>query len=318
MLIFIDPTPAKPERAMESLAGCPYLHHVIDRIYYVGQGPFEDVGAAVDSLFRSALPETPQLVKVRATPAWAERQAVSRLRQIEDANDLEILESKDSHFILDIVVARGEVHAALYRVDGLSATNGLPVIADPRRRLEQRAVSKASWKLEELLERANLSLPPDALAIDLGAAPGSWTMLLSERVRRVVAVDPASLGVDALPQNVHHVRARAEDAMEEVADSLGGEGADLLLCDANAKWEISCDMMARMARLLKPRSFLVWTVKHFGYSGEKGTTSAELAAKALRQQLGGALAYEIWHLLANSQYERLVLARLLGHSFDKE
>ncbi|KAJ9523830.1 hypothetical protein QJQ45_020031, partial [Haematococcus lacustris] len=44
-------------------------------------------------------------------------------------------------------------------------------------------------------------------AIDVGAAPGSWTAYLARRCRRVVAVDPADLAPEvlALP-NVHHLR----------------------------------------------------------------------------------------------------------------
>src|SRR5437879_9646633 len=51
--------------------------------------------------------------------------------------------------------------------------------------------SRAAFKLLELLKRDGLARPGDSV-VDLGAAPGSWSQALAERVGRsgrVIAVD---------------------------------------------------------------------------------------------------------------------------------
>src|SRR5258705_2507321 len=66
--------------------------------------------------------------------------------------------------------------------------------------------SRAAFKLIELAERDNL-LRPGIAAVDLGAAPGSWSQVLRERLgpqARIVAVD--LLPQDGIPV-VHDLQA---------------------------------------------------------------------------------------------------------------
>ena len=54
-------------------------------------------------------------------------------------------------------------------------------------------------------------------AIDLGAAPGSWTALLAESYRCVIAVDPGELDPVVLARpNVHHVQLKSSDAGPDI------------------------------------------------------------------------------------------------------
>lgn len=69
----------------------------------------------------------------------------------------------------------------------------------PRLRLPAAAPSRSALKLEEALlrflgpEKRDRLLQPGMRAVDLGAAPGGWTWLLSRRGLRVTAVDNGAL-----------------------------------------------------------------------------------------------------------------------------
>lgn len=62
-----------------------------------------------------------------------------------------------------------------------------------RLRAGREQVSRAEFKLEELLQLFPLALPPRGRALDLGASPGGWTRLLRTYDLEVVAVDPGDL-----------------------------------------------------------------------------------------------------------------------------
>ena len=58
---------------------------------------------------------------------------------------------------------------------------------------EDEQISRTEFKLLEALEVFGLELPTGGTALDLGAAPGSWTRVLRQRGLRVVAVDATPL-----------------------------------------------------------------------------------------------------------------------------
>ena len=88
-------------------------------------------------------------------------------------------------------------------------------------RVASRGVSSAALKLREALARAGIDADCKAwsswTALDIGAAPGSWTAVLADYVGKVVACDPANLHADvlALP-NVVHVKKMLERGVEEI------------------------------------------------------------------------------------------------------
>lgn len=92
--------------------------------------------------------------------------------------------------------------------------------------------SRAVYKLEELIERDRL-LKPGIRVVDLGAAPGSWSQLVRNRLGdtgSVVALDILPMqsiaGVDFLQGDF-----REEAVLRELEDRLQGEKIDLVLCD---------------------------------------------------------------------------------------
>ena len=92
--------------------------------------------------------------------------------------------------------------------------------------------SRAAFKLLELDARDKL-LRPGMTVVDLGAAPGSWTQVLRERVGssgRIVAVD--LLPMDPLA-GVVFVQAdfREDEGLAAVEQALDGKPVDLVVSD---------------------------------------------------------------------------------------
>lgn len=92
--------------------------------------------------------------------------------------------------------------------------------------------SRASYKLLQLNEKDKL-IRPGMLIVDLGSAPGGWSQVaarLAGGKGRVVATD--ILPMDPIG-NVEFIQGdfTEEDVLHQVLDRLGGQPADLVLCD---------------------------------------------------------------------------------------
>ncbi len=104
-----------------------------------------------------------------------------------------------------------------------------PYVKDAARRGYR---SRAAFKLIEIAERDQL-LSPGRCVVDLGAAPGSWSQVLRERLgkgARIVAVD--LLPIDPVA-GVVVVQADfgSEEGLLAVEAALGGEAPDLVVSD---------------------------------------------------------------------------------------
>ncbi len=92
--------------------------------------------------------------------------------------------------------------------------------------------SRAVYKLEQIDQKEKL-LRPDMVCVDLGAAPGSWSQYVTQKLKgraRIVAID--LLPMDALP-NVQFIQGDIHDdkIFEELLRSVGADGADLVMSD---------------------------------------------------------------------------------------
>ena len=92
--------------------------------------------------------------------------------------------------------------------------------------------SRAAFKLLELADKDKL-LRPGMSAVDLGAAPGSWSQVLHERLGRgatIVAIDV--LPMDPIP-GVTFVQAdfREEEGLAALESALAGRKVDLVVSD---------------------------------------------------------------------------------------
>lgn len=97
--------------------------------------------------------------------------------------------------------------------------------------------SRAAYKLIEIDQRDRL-LRPGAVVIDLGAAPGSWTQVVVERLgMREAKLAGRVIALDVLPMapiaGVEFIQGdfREDQVMEQLARALTGERVDLVLSD---------------------------------------------------------------------------------------
>src|SRR5438309_147615 len=154
-------------------------------------------------------------------------------------------------------------------------------VSDPyvHRAKAQGYRSRAAFKLLELLKRDGLVRPGDSV-VDLGAAPGSWSQALVERVGRsgrVIAVD--LLEIAPIP-GVTIVRGdfREDAVLRRLDDALGGTQLDLVVSDMapnlsgvratdQARSIHLCELALDFARVrLKPNgAFLVKVFQGVGY-----------------------------------------------------
>lgn len=104
--------------------------------------------------------------------------------------------------------------------------------------------AQAVNKIDECFSLLGLTHQQLGWALDLGAAPGAWSMYLSGHAKGVIAVDPAELHVDALaPGVVHHVQDKAEDASEAIQALLQGQQ----VCVASWQSDICIGSRQRLA-----------------------------------------------------------------------
>jgi 23S rRNA (cytidine2498-2'-O)-methyltransferase len=118
-------------------------------------------------------------------------------------------------------------------------------------------ISRAEFKLEEVLQTFPIDLPRHGLAVDFGAAPGGWTRILRAHGLRVVAVDPGDLDPRiASDRGVSHRRTTAGEYLRTNDDRV-----DVIVNDMRMDPLLSCQLMVEAARHLWPAGWAVVTLK---------------------------------------------------------
>jgi 23S rRNA (uridine2552-2'-O)-methyltransferase len=164
-------------------------------------------------------------------------------------------------------------------------------VTDPYVQAAQRQGyrSRAAFKLIELAQRDHL-FRPGTTAVDLGAAPGSWSQVLRERLgpgARVVATD--ILPMEAIP-GVRFVQAdfTEDEGLHAVEAALEGRPVDLVVSDMAPNLSgIEAADQARSVHLAE--------------------LALEFAAGHL--QPGGDLAVKVFQGTGLAELERMVRAR---------
>ncbi len=93
--------------------------------------------------------------------------------------------------------------------------------------------SRAAFKLTEILDQQQLRVKRGSVVIDLGCAPGSWSVELAQRVGREGLV----IGIDLLPLDpISGVTLIQGDfntpaGQQQLADALQGRAVDLVVSD---------------------------------------------------------------------------------------
>ncbi len=122
-------------------------------------------------------------------------------------------------------------------------------------------VSRAEYKLVEAIEHFKVNTSEIKSALDIGAAPGGWTKVISKMGVHVTAIDSAKLDRSLLSSKmVTHIRKKASSV------NLGAKRFDMLLVDTNTDPETSANVAIKFSRNLVKGAPLVLTIKLVGGS----------------------------------------------------
>jgi len=120
-------------------------------------------------------------------------------------------------------------------------------------------ISRAEFKLEEVLALCPLDLPERGSAVDFGASPGGWTRILVDKGFRVWAVDPGLL--DARIRSDPRVVHRRTTAGRFLSDTRDLPRFQLAVNDMRMAPDLSCEVMAAASKILGPQGYIVVTLK---------------------------------------------------------
>ncbi len=161
-----------------------------------------------------------------------------------------------------------------------------------RRYMGTRKVSRAEFKIREAFEEFGIS--GNGIAIDLGAAPGGWSLFLHKRGYKVIAVDPAKLDYAAMKSagarvitlppggdvaksikrcDVLHIKAGFDDALRMIPKTC----ATLIADDMNLGPLASAAAVLEFVPTLTPHASLVLTVKCMSRNAPKFMREAKHA-----------------------------------------
>jgi 23S rRNA (cytidine2498-2'-O)-methyltransferase len=171
-------------------------------------------------------------------------------------------------------------------------------------------ISRAEFKLEELLRTGALRLPAQGTALDLGAAPGGWSRVLRGAGLDVVAVDPGELDrrlsaasrgdSAAVAPGIRHARTTAAEFLRSAAAE--GELFDVVVNDMRMEPTRSCEVMVDAAARLRPGGLAVLTLK-------TGTRRVLETLTQCLTILAGRYRLEVVRQLQHNRQEITVVAR---------
>jgi 23S rRNA (cytidine2498-2'-O)-methyltransferase len=162
----------------------------------------------------------------------------------------------------------------------------------------RQQISRAEFKLEELLTIFDIQLPQGGRALDLGAAPGGWTRILRTKGLTVWAVDPGDLDPRLLnDRSIYHARTTAGEFLRANRVEF-----DVVVNDMRMEPQLSCRMMLDAAPHLARGGLGVVTLK-------TGTRRVLETVHECLDMLSGA--YEIVHArqLHHNRHEVTVVVR---------
>jgi 23S rRNA C2498 (ribose-2'-O)-methylase RlmM len=123
--------------------------------------------------------------------------------------------------------------------------------------VKKNKVSRAYHKIKEAVERTGVvPIDKDWICVDVGAAPGGWSLYLSERVQKVIAVDAAEVTVVKNLPNVVHLQMLSQKAGPKITDAI-----DMITCDINHEPQVALEAIEPIVPRLKDNGFVILTLK---------------------------------------------------------
>jgi 23S rRNA (cytidine2498-2'-O)-methyltransferase len=169
-----------------------------------------------------------------------------------------------------------------------------------RFRASPAQISRAEFKLEEVLALCPFDLPERGTALDLGSSPGGWTRILLEKGSSVWAVDPGLLDprVGSDPR-VTYRRMTANDFLDEARDLPRFQ---LVVNDMRMAPELSCQLTVQAAKVLEHRGYVILTLK---ITPRTALDTWERSRRILERDLELVFARQLFH----NRNELTVVAR---------
>ncbi len=124
--------------------------------------------------------------------------------------------------------------------------------------VEKEQISRSEFKLLEALEVFEIDTDNFKTALDLGAAPGGWTRMLTKRGINVAAVDPSKL--DARISNNKNVKVFQEKAEVYLLKNVNAK-FDIIVNDMRMDSNDSCRLMNEASHYLSSDGYGIITLK---------------------------------------------------------
>jgi tRNA(Ser,Leu) C12 N-acetylase TAN1 len=121
----------------------------------------------------------------------------------------------------------------------------------------KRPINRSELKIKEAIKHFNITIKPEHKILDLGAAPGGWTKVLSSLAKEVVVVDPANLDSSLEnTTNIVHLKCKSEDLYDKKLGKF-----DIITNDMNLDPSQSARIMNNLAHFLVEDGIVIMTLK---------------------------------------------------------
>ncbi|MDE1860638.1 MAG: SAM-dependent methyltransferase [Candidatus Micrarchaeota archaeon] len=209
-------------------------------------------------------------------------------KSVYSAKDIEVkagqpLEDKgyninlnDPELIGYVVLMNGKCYSGIAECEAI----GRKFINPLRHYHTEKKVSRSELKLRQAFDEFKIAAN-GGIAIDLGAAPGGWSLFLASMGFKVIAIDNAALNYDAIRKAGMRVKVispsegkidaekelRSTDLIhikstfDEAARKLKTAKASLLTDDMNLWHKDSANAIIMYSRFMGPRCMVILTVK---------------------------------------------------------
>ena len=159
-----------------------------------------------------------------------------------------------------------------------------------RYRRREAQVSRAGFKLEEALELWGEEAGAGKQALDLGAAPGSWTQVLRGLDYEVLAVDPAALDSRLEGDGgIRYFSGKSEDWLKKRDRS---ERYDLIVNDMKMDVVASAELMVELSEALVDGGRVIMTFK---LPAKKQAAKIRAGLAILSEAYSGLRAKQLYH-----------------------
>lgn len=206
----------------------------IDELDIEKLGIPKDKKVALHLLYSAGMPSCTQAI-------------LGKLEQCGYKNDI-----KNPDFVISITFA-GKIYVGCCKRAALPTNYkaGMPHFA------KRDEISRAEYKLQEVVERYNIDVRNIECALDLGASPGGWTHMLARNAKSVVAVDPAELDdrVSGL-KNVLHYKEPSQSFLTHYDGMF-----DMVVNDMKMIGDKSAYIVCNCTKNIKAGAVLVMTIK---------------------------------------------------------